>query len=921
MSFKKVFVSLAMLALVFVVALVVLWQFLPIFLETTILPGLAVENGIGWQEGRIRHIGLTGFEAGPVVIGRDDAAGITVDSVRVDYTPWGLFQNRIQAVTVSGLSLNVGVKDGIVAIHGLDLDSPTPPSSNKVPGQRADKSAVAIHKIRITHGVLNLDHQNRLLRIPFNLAARLPATGDIDAILTMYPCGQKAQMAGSWSRADSRGTVSLTARSLALGKMTALLKAVPGWVVAGDVDLKADAAIHLSPFSFSNLVVSASSASLSAVLGDLDLAAAPVTGAKKPLLINLSQTGPGQFRLKAGGLAVKAKVPLVLDSLTGDLFYDREAANAKIRVNARLPAFSKSPEMPVALEKGLKLVTDIAARYAFTGDWRIDVDHGSGGGDLNLSAGLDTGIVRVAAATPLYKVRLQGRGAAAAGTFSASTAGIRIASPFGRGDVLKLAVKGDLRTGLSPASTRTLSAGSAMVQISGFQAALAQADSAQWVSIAIPDIQARVEMETRDGSHPEFKGDLTMAASLLDTPASQVRLEGIQARIPWQWPVRENAPRGLVAVGSIKWQDQNVGSLGMTVRQQPHGVGFQGEHMSSLLPALDLGFSGHVTFPPDKGMAAEVTASLARSASAPEIDLGRFFKQGRGVYIKGALSGDIKGTYTSGGMGGSGCVRMEAADIRMPEQDLAVKRMTVGLCFPDLPELITGPSQTLTFDAATAGNFKIEGGLFHFQLEPYQTLFMEKGRVGWCGGQIRLQPMRITPGIDEYDTRLDCDRLNLAQILEQLSVADAVGEGTVNGTLPIAIKKGRIRFDDGFLYSTPGDGGKIRLSGADALMAGIPKGTRQFFQIDLAREALKDFDYKWAKLRVVSEKEDLHMRLQFDGKPGRILPFEYNSEIGGFVRVGADSRGSEFQGISLDVNFRVPLNDLLEYKDVLNLLE
>ena len=211
--------------------------------------------------------------------------------------------------------------------------------------------------------------------------------------------------------------------------------------------------------------------------------------------------------------------------------------------------------------------------------------------------------------------------------------------------------------------------------------------------------------------------------------------------------------------------------------------------------------------------------------------------------------------------------------------------------------------------------------MFHFQLEPYQTLFVEKGRVGWCGGQIRLQPMRITPGIDEYDTRLDCDRLNLAQILEQLSVADAVGEGTVNGTLPISIKKGRMRFDDGFLYSTPGDGGKIRLSGADALMAGIPKGTRQFFQIDLAREALKDFDYKWAKLRVVSEEEDLHMRLQFDGKPGRILPFEYDSEIGGFVRVGADSRGSEFQGISLDVNFRVPLNDLLEYKDVLNLLE
>jgi len=919
MNFRKVFITLFTAVLVFVVALVVLWQFLPVFLETTILPGLAVENGIGWQKGRIRHIGLTGFEAGPVIIGRDNAAGITVDSVRADYTPWGLFQKRIEAVTISGLSLNVSVKDSTVAIHGLDLEKSTPPSSDKGPAQSADTSAVAIHTIRITHGVLNLDHENTFLRIPFNLAARLLATGDMDAILTVYPCGQKVQVAGSWSPAGSSGTVSLTARALALDKMTALFKVMPGWVVEGDVDLKADAAIHLSPFSLSNLVVSASSTSLSAALGDLGLAAAPVTGAKNPLLINLDQTGPGQFTLKAGGLVVKAKVPLVLDSLKGNFFYDSQAVNAKMRVNYRLPAFSESLDMPIALNKDLKLVTDVSARYAFTGDWRIDVDHAAGGGDLNLSAGLDTGKVRVSAGKPMYKGRLQGRGAAAGGTFSASSAGIRVESQLGTGDVLKLTVKGDMQA--DPSHATMLSAGSVMVQITGLQAALAQADPAQLVSIAIPDIQARAEMETRDGSDPEFKGDLTIAASKLYAPASQVLLGGIQARIPWQWPVRENAPRGLVAVGSIKWQNQDVGSLGLTVRQRPDGASFQGEHISSLLPALELGFSGDVTFSPDQGLAAEMAASLARPKTAPEIDLGRFLKQGRGIYVKGALSGDVKGAYTNGGMGGSGCVRMEAADIRMPEKDLAVKHMTVGLCFPDLPELTTGPSQTLTFEAATAGNFTIEGGLFHFQVEPYQTLFVEKGRVGWCGGQIRMQPMRITPGIDEYDTRMDCDRLNLAQILEQLSVADAVGEGTVNGTLPISIKKGRIRFDDGFLYSTPGDGGKIRLSGADALMAGIPKGTRQFFQIDLAREALKEFDYEWAKLRVVSEEENLRMRLQFDGKPGRILPFEFDEAFGGFVRVDADSRGSEFQGISLDVNFRVPLNDLLEYKDVLNLLK
>jgi hypothetical protein len=925
MNLKKVFKTLLAAALVFIVVLVVLWQFLPVFIETNILPGLAEENGIGWQEGRIRRIGLTAFEAGPVAIGRDNSAGITVDTVRADYTPLGLFRKRIATITVSGLRLNMAVKDGKMVIHGIDMNRPVQQPTEKAPAHDAAESTVAIHRIRITHGVFNLDLQNTLLSIPFDLSARLAPTGEIDSILTLSPCGQKVQVAGHWSQKDSSGTVSLTVRSLDLEKMAAMLKAMPGWVVRGDMDVKAEAAIRRSPFAFTDLLLSVGSASMRATFGDLGLTAAPVAGnTKHPLLINVNQTAPGRFALKAGGLVVQGKVPLALDSLKGELFYDSQAVNARLKVKSRLPVFAEGPEVPVGLKEDLELASDISAYYAFDGDWRLDVDDVPGGGDLVMSAGLGTGEVQVVAVKPVYSVHLEGRSASALGTFSASSAGIRADAPSGTVNALKLAVQADMKADLS--GETMLSEGSARVQISGILAELVQADPAQPVSIAIPHIQARAEMEAHDGSileskGPLFKGDLQIAASTLDAPAKQIRLEGIQVRVPWQWPGRKDAASGQVAVSSIKWQNQEVGSLGITVRQQSDGIGFQGEHINNLLPALELGFSGDVTFPPDQGMTAEVTASMARSASAPEIDLGRLSKKGRDIYISGTLSGDFNGVYTNRGMGGVACVRLEQADIRIPEKDLAVKSLSVGLCFPDLPELTTGPSQTLTFDIATAGNFKIEDGLFHFQLEPHQTLFVEKGHVGWCGGKIRLQPMRITPGIDEYETRLDCDRLNLARILEQLSVADAVGEGTVNGTLPISIKAGRIWFDDGFLYSTPGDGGKIRLSGADALMAGIPRGTRQFFQIDLAREALKDFEYKWTKLRVASEVENLRMRLQFDGKPSRILPFEYDKEIGGFVRVDADSRGSDFQGISLDVNFTVPLNDLLEYKDVLNLLE
>ena len=132
---------------------------------------------------------------------------------------------------------------------------------------------------------------------------------------------------------------------------------------------------------------------------------------------------------------------------------------------------------------------------------------------------------------------------------------------------------------------------------------------------------------------------------------------------------------------------------------------------------------------------------------------------------------------------------------------------------------------------------------------------------------------------------------------------------------------GKISFDDGFLFSTPGDGGKIRLTGTDILTAGVPPDTPQFVQMELASEALKDYDYKWAKLNINSKGEELLLQMKMDGKPAQALPFVYNKDIGGFMKVEAKAKGSKFQGIRLDVNFRLPLNKLLQYRELINMIQ
>jgi hypothetical protein len=153
-------------------------------------------------------------------------------------------------------------------------------------------------------------------------------------------------------------------------------------------------------------------------------------------------------------------------------------------------------------------------------------------------------------------------------------------------------------------------------------------------------------------------------------------------------------------------------------------------------------------------------------------------------------------------------------------------------------------------------------------------------------------------------------------VLEQLGAAQADGEGTVNGRIPILWHNGRLSFDNGFLYSTPGQTGAIQLSGTQALLAGLPPGTPQHTQLDIATEALKDYTYKWAKLNVRSENDILLLKLQFDGKPNRLLPFAYDQSLGQFKRVSGAGQ-ADFKGISIDLNLRSPLNDIINYKDLL----
>jgi hypothetical protein len=386
-------------------------------------------------------------------------------------------------------------------------------------------------------------------------------------------------------------------------------------------------------------------------------------------------------------------------------------------------------------------------------------------------------------------------------------------------------------------------------------------------------------------------------------------------RLVFAWPYRPPPESSKIRIEAIRLADLALGSLSLDLQQEPLGFKLTGRHQSALVANLCFDLTGQATLSP-AGTEAELQLRNGCEKVFKGLDLGRFAPQLSGFAGDGEL--DLAGalTYKAGRFSGRLDSRLENIRLVSRAKEFSLEGGALAVDLAELPRLKTGPQQKFSFKALRFGKITASNGLVEFQIESPESIFIEKSQLEWSDGHIYTQALRFSPKIKDYDMIFYCDRLNFAKLLEQLGAATAEGQGRVNGRVPVRIIDGRFYLENGFLYSTPGEGGKIRLRKTEALTAGIPQDTPQFAQIDLAREALKDFAYNWTKLEINSEsEEDLLLHLQIDGKPVNPLPFIYSQESGGFVRVDGSNPGSRFQGINLDVNFRLPLNRVLYYGD------
>jgi hypothetical protein len=426
------------------------------------------------------------------------------------------------------------------------------------------------------------------------------------------------------------------------------------------------------------------------------------------------------------------------------------------------------------------------------------------------------------------------------------------------------------------------------------------------------DTAGRVSMDMAHGISAGPRVDLSteLVSGSIALPDKNMALQGIWAQMPVTYPHVSGAGRFSVEKLTIDNRAVLTGRGGIH-RTGKQDIRFDGTFQVPESDAVTIAFNGSAGLNPDAHL--HVTAETNRFRMSPY----RFGNLLPRLPFQAEYDFDVQVSGSAGWRDhrlttGADLIVHEGS-VSLPDQNLSVRGIQGRLTFNDLLAPASVPGQVVTIDRIQAGDFTATDAAVRFTLEPGPFLLLENMQLDWAGGQVSTESVRIPSPDQSVALTLYCDRIQLNRLLAQVGGFDAQGKGSLNGRIPVVIKNGEISFDNAFLFSTPGQGGRIVIRNPEKLKAGIPVDASGFSQLDLASEALKDFEYAWAKLTFDTQGETLTANMELDGKPGRVLPFVYKKEINSFVRVDTQSPGSRFQGIKLDVNLTLPFNQVITF--------
>ncbi len=323
---------------------------------------------------------------------------------------------------------------------------------------------------------------------------------------------------------------------------------------------------------------------------------------------------------------------------------------------------------------------------------------------------------------------------------------------------------------------------------------------------------------------------------------------------------------------------------------------------SSLCPGLAAAFTGKIL------SLNEVIFNLSIKDFQPEEPL-KF----ENFSASGKLSAQLDGSYRNGTFSAALNLRLKEGKVENTVDNICLENIALNMDFPALPELRSGPEQRLAIDKITFGEYIFSDLSCRFQIHSPRLFTLYGGDCVWNGGLLILPSITLRPGQTSLKSCFRCENLPMGKTLNALGLKEVASSGELFGKIPFSINKNGIFFQDARLYTLPGEKYSFRL-GDGGQLSGMVENVAN---LDLAVEALKDFEFSLAKVDFRTEGEILRVTLSLDGKPNRELPFVWDEKTGSLLRSGSGGK-VRLQGLKLDLNLNIPLNRLLKVNNAIN---
>lgn len=891
---------------------------LPVYLESRLLPDLIQKFGLTADQIRIRRIGLGGIDAGPVTLTRQGQPALEITAVGVDYSLPGLLHGDIDGIYVSGLHTTVDIGDKTITVAGLtlpvpDAQAPAEPETKAAPFpmMAMDKLIpIELKDIHIQNTIIDLRWRGIPIQVPLDIRLSTAdlSRGRLKAELNLYPRGNAVKIELAVNQADNQVTLSLVRCQVLLQSMADLLALPTPMDIGGTIETTGYLSAQLNPFEIKAAGISGEVTRVRLRTGALTLTTADSADtAGHPVDFQAELKGMNELTWSCGPFDITGPMTLHAQQLKGKMLKQNGLWRLESSGRIQLPsqAVVPAPYLHLTVQQGTDHDLDLNARQTDADTIGFTLATRPRDPDARLMAGLTNLMLeskppRLAMEGTYSQNHLESH-------LNLSLAGLLLPLTDGRLQCPVFDITADTDVDFSDPRTRI-----------GVQARIGATDLSAvsgTAHIFIPQISLATHLFT----HPSEDAESTLSiatrlkidnARIMDKTRG-LNIRGMDIDLPMQWPPPRQGQKGRIGVRSMVFQKRELGNLNGSLMQQQNSLVMDAQHQSKLLEKLDVLIKAKADI---KGVAVDF--SIPAVSIGPDMDLGRFAPQAAGFKLNGTIQAKGRLDIAPGGVNGSISARLTNGRLQQTELDLDLSGMEADMHVEDLINLRSGPRQQLRIEKLRFGDITADQLQVDFQLEPEQTLFIESAEMKWCRGLINTNAVRIRPGEDDIDLTLICDRLNLAMVLQQLGAAEGSGDGAVNGVIPIRWAKGKLHFDKGFLYSTPGQTGTIALGGTEFLLEGLPKASPQHTQLDIATEALKDYTYNWAKLSLESDEDILLIKLQLDGKPNRLLPFGYDKKLGTLMRVQGEGQ-AEFKGINIDLNFKSPINEILNYQELL----